>query len=87
MKDGEKLGTILIQADSKQIEHRLKQYAGVALVVVPIFLAGAFLLSVRLQRLISNPILHLAETAKRVSHEVSLWSSYPSSWPGLFCSR
>ena len=69
MKDGEKLGTILIQADSKQIEHRLKQYAGVALVVVPIFLAGAFLLSVRLQRLISNPILHLAETAKRVSHE------------------
>ena len=69
MKDGEKLGTILIQADSKQIEHRLKQYAAIALVVVPIFLVGAFLLSVRLQGLISNPILHLVETAKRVSHE------------------
>ena len=69
MKDGEKLGSIVIQTDSKQFEDRLKGFATLALVVVPGFLIAAFLLSVRLQRLISEPILHLAETAKRVSHE------------------
>ncbi len=69
MRHGEKLGAIVIQADSKQIEDRLKGFATLALVVVPGFLIAAFLLSVRLQRLISEPILHLAETAERVSRE------------------
>ena len=69
MRDGEKLGSIVIQADSKRIEDRLKGFATLAVIVVPGILIAAFLLSVRLQRLISEPILHLAETAERVSRE------------------
>ncbi len=72
MQDGEKLGSIVIQADSKRIEDRLKGFVTLALIVVPGFLIAAFLLSARLQKLISEPILHLADTAERVSREKTI---------------
>ncbi len=64
---GEKIGTISIESDLRLFYARLK---GVS-VIVAIALAAAslvaFLLSSRLQRLISQPVLHLAETASLVS--------------------
>jgi len=64
---GEKIGTISLDSDLRLFYARLK---GVS-VIVAIALAAAslvaFLLSSRLQRLISKPVLHLAETASLVS--------------------
>ena len=69
MLDGEKVGAILIRSDTKRLQRRLERYAGIALLVMLASLLVAFLLSTKLQNLISRPILHLVETAKRVSVE------------------
>ena len=67
--DGEAIGIVSIQADLQQFYDRLWRYAG----IVGMILCGAsliaYLLSAFLQRLISKPILHLAQTMHRVSEE------------------
>jgi signal transduction histidine kinase/CheY-like chemotaxis protein/HPt (histidine-containing phosphotransfer) domain-containing protein len=65
--DGEQVGVVYVESDLKELDDRLRRYAGI---VVPVMLAStgvAFVLSSRLQRIISDPILHLVETAKAVS--------------------
>ena len=65
--DGQKLGKVLIQEDMDELAARLKWFL---LVVVMIFCGAvyvAYLLSARLQGVISAPILHLAETMGAVS--------------------
>ncbi len=65
--DGERTGVIYIQSDLQMLYARLKRYAVIVVIVLLASSLVAFLLSSRLQRLISKPILHLAETASFVS--------------------
>ena len=64
---GHRLGTLYISSDMGAFYDRLRLYGGIALLVVIGSSVVAYVLSRRLQRQISLPILALAETAKAVS--------------------
>lgn len=64
-----KIGTIFIHSDLQNFYDRLQQYGIITFIVLVISLLGAFLLSSRLQKTISSPILHLSNMANRVSTE------------------
>jgi PAS domain S-box-containing protein len=67
--DGEVIGTVLIQSDLRLIGERLQTYLGIIGCVMLSASIVAFLLSLRLQGLISRPIMHLAETANKVASQ------------------
>ena len=67
--DGEVIGTVLIQSDLRLIGERLQTYLGIIGCVMLSASIVAFLLSLRLQGLISGPIMHLAETANKVANQ------------------
>jgi PAS domain S-box-containing protein len=66
--DGQRLGTLYLDADFRALRGELlRLYAGILTLVLTLsMLVGAFL-STRLQRLISEPILKLADTARAVA--------------------
>ena len=67
--EGDRLGTVYLQSDLRELWSRLKRYAAiVGSVVLGCFLL-TLLMSAALQRSISRPILGLAETMARVSDE------------------
>ena len=65
--NGEHLGTLFLQSDMRQWSLRAKRYASIFFVFV--FVSGFFalLVSSKLQRVISRPILHLEDTIRMVS--------------------
>ena len=65
--DGKRLGTIFIRSTLNEMYSRLLEYAGIFGLVMIASSCVAFVLSSRLQGLVSEPILHLAQTAKTVS--------------------
>jgi PAS domain S-box-containing protein len=65
--DGDFIGTIYLEADLRELHDRLLRFVVTDFVVLLGSLAIAYLLSYRLQRLISGPIQELAETASAVS--------------------
>lgn len=67
--EGEHLGGLYIQSDLEEMNSRLRQYAVIVSVILLASLLGAMVLSTGLQRVISDPISHLAKTAKIVSEE------------------
>ena len=67
--DGEKVGTIYVAVDLYELTDHLKRLAKIAVLVLGISLVAAFLLSMRLQRVISGPILQLAQVARSVALE------------------
>jgi PAS domain S-box-containing protein len=67
MMNGESIGTIFIEADLTDLHERLRRYLEIDLLVLLASLTVAFLLSSRLQRVISDPIQELADTASSVS--------------------
>ena len=64
---GERIGAICVQTDLIELEARLRTYAIVLAIVMFVSSLTALLLSSRLQRLISRPILELAQVARSVS--------------------
>ena len=64
---GETIGTIYIQADQGDLDQRIGSFLEIAVLVLLASLAVAYLLSSRLQKVISGPIRKLAETASSVS--------------------
>ena len=64
---GELVGFVFLQSDVKSLNNRLKQFALVVAVVLVAVILVTFLLSTRLQRLISAPILRLAEISRSVA--------------------
>jgi signal transduction histidine kinase/CheY-like chemotaxis protein len=64
---GERIGTIYLRSDLQQIYSRLRQYVGIVAVVLLVASIVALLISARLQRLISGPVLNLSATARLVS--------------------
>ncbi|GAB4263332.1 MAG: hypothetical protein Kow0092_14150 [Deferrisomatales bacterium] len=65
--DGEVLGTVHLRSSLAQLHAALRWYAGIALGVFALSIVAAYLLSLRLQRLISAPIQQLARTMRIVS--------------------
>jgi uncharacterized membrane protein affecting hemolysin expression len=67
---GDSIGAIYLEADLRDLHDRLLRFMMIDFVVLLASLTIAFLLSYRLQRVISGPIQELAETASSVSmHE------------------
>ena len=67
--DNEKLGAVYLQMDLQSMWERMGRYAGIVSGVLLTSACVALFLSARLQRLISEPILHLEQTANRVARE------------------
>ena len=67
--DNSPIGTVLIESDLSEMTTRLQRYAAIASGVLLISLIVAYWTASRFQRLITGPILHLAETAQRVSSQ------------------
>ena len=67
--DGDRVGTLYLKRDLQDIYARLERYAGIVVGVLVASLFVALLVSSRLQRVISEPTLRLAELAGRVSSE------------------
>jgi signal transduction histidine kinase len=65
--DGERIGTLRIRSDLRDFYSRLERYTTIGVFVMLVSLLVGFLLAARLQRTISQPILHLAETARVIS--------------------
>lgn len=69
LSNGERIGTVYIQSDLGEMNARLKRYGGIVAGVLAFSLLAAYRISSKLQGMISNPILHLAQTAKTISEE------------------
>ncbi len=69
MLDSEQVGTIYVRSDMQEVYSRLNRYFLIVGAVMGVAALAAFLLSSRLQRLISDPILHLVQVARQVSAE------------------
>jgi signal transduction histidine kinase/DNA-binding NarL/FixJ family response regulator len=65
--NGERLGTLFLQSDMRQWSTRAKRYASICFVFVLISGFLAFLVSSKLQKVISGPIVHLEDTMRMVS--------------------
>ena len=63
------IGSIYIESDLQAMYSRLLRYAGIVASVLLLASVLAFILSSRLQRIISDPIIHLAQVAKIVSQK------------------
>jgi PAS domain S-box-containing protein len=63
------IGTIYVESDLQDLPRRLGKYAEIAGIVFVAALLAALVLSSRLQRVLSDPILRLAEMARSVAVE------------------
>ena len=68
-QNGTRLGTIFLRSDMKQMYQRFMLYGIIAVIFIVISFIFAWVISKRLQRTISTPILQLADTAKIVSDD------------------
>jgi signal transduction histidine kinase len=65
--EGRYLGTIYLRSSTQQLTARLERYAGILAVVTLVSMLISLGIASRLQKVISRPILHLAEVETRVS--------------------
>ncbi|MBI2950413.1 MAG: PAS domain S-box protein [Verrucomicrobia bacterium] len=66
---GETIGSVYLRSDLEELHERLRRYAGIVAIVFVCSAAVALALSVKLQQLISGPLLHLAQTSRVVSEQ------------------
>ena len=69
LMEGEKVGTIFVACDLYERDEQLKRSAVIAIIVLGISLLVAFFLSMWLQRVISGPVLQLAQAVRMVTQE------------------
>jgi signal transduction histidine kinase len=67
--EGKPIGYVYLRADLHEIDDRLKRYALITFVVLLISLLAATLVSSAFRQSVAQPIMRLAETAKRVSQD------------------
>ena len=65
--DGGKAGSIAIVSDLSELQSKMRQYRKISALVLLVSILLTFVISSRLVGLITQPILHLAEVAGRVS--------------------
>ncbi|MFT5322848.1 MAG: signal transduction histidine kinase/ActR/RegA family two-component response regulator [Planctomycetaceae bacterium] len=63
------IGTVYLQASREGLHRKIAQYRWVVAAVVFMSLFSAVLFAVLVQRRVSDPLLSLAEMARRISHE------------------
>jgi signal transduction histidine kinase len=63
----DQVGSIYIESDLQQVEHYIRNQIYTALTVISVVFMVSYLLALRLQKEISDPILELASAASRVS--------------------
>ncbi len=66
---GKLLGTVYIRSDLREMNQRLRRYAGIVAAVLLLSLLAAFLISSMFQRVAAQPIVQLAEVARIVSRD------------------
>jgi signal transduction histidine kinase/DNA-binding response OmpR family regulator len=64
---GGRIGTIYLESHTRELAARLRRYVEILAVVTLLSVLASLLLASRLQRVISGPILHLADLETRVS--------------------
>jgi PAS domain S-box-containing protein len=64
---GERTGAIAIISDLGALQAKIKEYTGISVVVILFSILATYVVSSRLLRLITEPILHLAQVAARVT--------------------
>ena len=69
MQKGDTVGSVYLQSDLRDLSVRLRKYISIVGIVLFASTLAAFLLSSKLQRWLSEPILHLAKTARAVALE------------------
>jgi two-component system, sensor histidine kinase and response regulator len=69
--DGQEIGTVVIQSDCRELLDRLLRFFCLVVAVMFGGLLLVYFLASRLQRVISDPILHLAQVIKAVSTDKS----------------
>jgi len=67
--EGQPIGTLYLHASMHELRQQISLYANIAAVVLCGSLGASLLLSRRVQRVISQPVLKLAEAARRISIE------------------
>ena len=67
--DGDVIGSLYLMSDTKELYWQLRSVLGLGLVVLLAAIGVAFLLSSRLQKLISGPVTRLAQVVRRVTNE------------------
>jgi len=65
---GETIGTLYLKYDLEEISARRNQYLEIAFIILLAAFGLSMALSSRLQRIISSPVLHLADVAAAVSN-------------------
>lgn len=67
MQENEQIGHVYIRADIKMINERMTGYLGIVALVFIFSLFVAFILSARMQRFITDPLLKLSAVARQVT--------------------
>lgn len=67
--EGKQIGTVCVRASLSELDRAWKSYLVFTIFVVLGAGATAFLLSSRLQRIVSGPIIHLARTARLIAEQ------------------
>lgn len=67
--EGEKIGTVYINYELQEMQARLQRYAITICLVLFVSLLAAFVVASRMERMITDPVLHLAEIAGKVTRE------------------
>ncbi len=67
--EGNEVGSIVLILDYSELHERVRWYIAIAIIIVFVAILIALLLSARLQRIVTHPILSLVEIAYRVSTE------------------
>ncbi|NJD37472.1 MAG: diguanylate cyclase [Geobacter sp.] len=65
--DGQEIGTVVLFADMRELRARLLGTLLASALILLFAALGAYLLSIRLQGIISEPIMHLSDTMRMVS--------------------
>ncbi|MCB0395915.1 MAG: PAS domain S-box protein [Flavobacteriales bacterium] len=68
-ESGENIGTIYLQTNLTKLHSSLRRSVIVILIILAVSLVVVYLVSLRLQQFISDPILKLANTARRISKD------------------
>ena len=67
--EGGGLGTLYIRYDLKEMQARFKQYTVIILIVLITSFVVASVIASRMERIITSPILHLAQVASKIARE------------------
>ncbi|MFY9904588.1 MAG: ATP-binding protein [Terriglobales bacterium] len=79
LSDGEAIGSVYLVSDLQEIRGRTGRFVLFVVMLMGASLAAAFLVALLLKRLISNPILDLVRTTKKISREKNFGVRAPKS--------